>query len=90
MPTADNPTEAGTRGLSANALLDSSWLKGPKSLITPDWPFQPSEEILKIKLKNFDSIEVNIETTANIASVTPSVLTLEWQKYSSYEKHCAL
>ena len=89
--TADNPADAGTRGSSANALLDSPLLKGPKFLITPDWPFQLSEEILKGKLKNFDSIEVNTEpvhqeTTANTASVAFNVLTLEWQKYSSYEK----
>ena len=27
VPTADNPADEGTRGLSANALLDSPWLK---------------------------------------------------------------
>ena len=91
VPTADNPAGASTRGLSANALLNSSWLKGPKILRTPDWSFQPSEEILKTKLKNFDSIEVNTETvyqetTANTASVSPNVLILEWQKYRSCEK----
>ena len=59
VPTADNPADADTRGLSAKALWDSSWLKGPTFLMTPEWPFQPSEEILKTKLKNFDSIEVN-------------------------------
>ena len=91
VPTADNPADAGTRGLPAKSLFDSSWLKGPKFLMTPDWPFQPSEEILKNKLKNYDSNEINVdsvyqETTANTASVTPNVLTLEWQRYSSYEK----
>ena len=83
--TTDNPADAGTRGLSANVLLDSPWLKGPKFLMTPDWLFQLSEEILKVKLKNFDSIEVNTEpvhqeTTANTASVASNVLTFEWQK----------
>ena len=90
VPTADNPADAGTRGLPAKSLFDSSWLKGPKFLMTPDWPFQPSEEILKTKLKNYDSNKnansVYQETTANTASVTPDVLTLEWQRYSSYEK----
>ena len=91
VPTADNPADAGTRGLPAKSLFDSPWLKGPKFLMTPDWPFQPSEEILKNKLKNYDSNEINAdsvyqETTANTASVTPNVLTLEWQRYSSYEK----
>ena len=32
LPTADNPADAGTRGLSANALLDTPWLKGPNFL----------------------------------------------------------
>ena len=46
---------------------------------------------MKTKLKNSDSNEINTnpvhqETTANTASVTPIGLTLEWQKYSSYEK----
>ena len=46
---------------------------------------------MKTKLKNFDFIEVNTEpvyqeTTANTASVASNVLTLEGQKYSSYEK----
>ena len=91
VPTADNPADAGTRGLPANALLNSPWLKGPKFLMSSDWPFQPSEEILKSKMKNFDFIEVNTEpiyqeTTANTASVASNVLTLEWLKYSSYEK----
>ena len=59
--------------------------------MTPDWSFQPSEEILKTKLKNFDSIEVNTdpvyqETAANTESVASNILTLEWQMYRSYEK----
>ena len=91
VPTADKPADAGTRGLPVNALLDRSWIKSPKFLMTPDWPFQPSEDILKNKLKNFDSIEVNTEpvyqeTTANTASSNVNDLPLEWQKYSSYEK----
>ena len=59
VPKADNTADAGTRGLSTNALLDSPWLKAPKFLMTPDWPFQPSEEIMKTKMKNFEFIEVN-------------------------------
>ena len=86
VPTADNPADAGTRGLPVNALLNSPWLKGPKFLMTSDWPFQPSEKILKTKLKNSDPHEVKTEpeTTTNTASVSSNVLTLEWQKYSSY------
>ena len=36
------PTDAGTRGLSANALVDSSWLNGPEFLKMSGWPFKPS------------------------------------------------
>ena len=91
VPTVDNPADAGTRGLSAKTLLESTWLKGPDFLRTSDWPLQPSDEIVKSKLKNFDPDKVPTETkyqetTANTASVVCNALTLEWQKYSSYEK----
>ena len=91
VPTVDNPADAGTRGLSAKALLDSSWLKGPAFLKTSDWPFKPSDEIMKSKLKKLDPDNVLTEpnyqeTTANTANVVFNALTLEWQKYSSYEK----
>ena len=91
VPTVDTPTEAGTRGLSAKALLESSWLKGPAFLKTSEWPFQKSGEILKSKLTKLDPDKVPTETkyqetTANTANVVCNALTLEWQKYSSYEK----
>ena len=92
--TYQQPTTRRTRAhaVCRRTPFDSSWLKGSKFLMTPDWPFQPSEEIWKTKLKNFVSNEVNTEpvyqeTTANSASVSCNVLTLEWQKYSTYEKH---
>ena len=91
VPTVDNPADAGIRGMSAKALLESTWLKGPDFLRTSDWPFQPSEELKKTKLKklNRDKVpcELNYqETTANTANVVFNAVTLEWQKYSSYEK----
>ena len=75
VPIADHLADAGTRGLSANTLFESSWHKDPKFLMIPDWPLQQSEEIWKTKLKNFDSNEENTEpvyqeTTANTASVS--------------------
>ena len=91
VPTIDNPADAGTRGLSAKALLESTWLKSPDFLRTSDWPFKPSDEIMKSKVKKIDHDNVPNEpkyeeTTANIANVVFNALTLEWQKYSSYEK----
>ena len=40
--SADNPADVGTRGLSVKALLQSSWLSGPKFLKTNEWPFKTS------------------------------------------------
>ena len=89
--TVDNPADAGNRGLSAKALLESTWLKGLDFLRTSDWPFQPSDELMKTKLKKLnrdkEPCELNYqETTANTANVVFNALTREWQKYSSYEK----
>ena len=91
VPTIDNPADAGTRGLSAKALLESTWLKGPDFLRTSDWPFKPSDKIMKSKLKKLDPDNVLTEpkyqeTTANTANVVFNALTFEWHKYSSYEK----
>ena len=86
VPTVDNPADAGTRGLSAETLLERSWLKVPVFLRTSDWPFQPSDEIMKTKLKKLDPDKVPTETkyqktTANTASVVFNELTLELQKF---------
>ena len=86
----DNPADAGTRGLSATALPNSIWLKGPDFLKTSDWPFRPSENSsFKVKQRKEASSrekpsfgdETVLNTNAGI-----STSTFEWQKYSSYEK----
>ena len=80
VPTAYNTADAGTRGLSANALLESPWLRGPNFLKTSDWPFQPSKETLKTKLKKTDQAHLEPElqeATTITTSVTPNALTLE-------------
>ena len=91
VPTADNPADAGTRGLSASGLLESSWLKGPDFLRTNDWPFKPADDFLKkIKSCKLDSVlESDLDQTGTVtltATVTTTASTFEWQKYSSYEK----
>ena len=42
VPSADNPADARTRGMSANYLCASSWLKAQIFLCTPDFSFQPN------------------------------------------------
>ena len=52
MATQNNPADAGTRGLSSEALQNSAWLRGPDVLRTSDFPFRPDTEVVSnIKLK---------------------------------------
>ena len=45
LQTSENPADAGTRGLSAQAPSESRWTKVPDFPGIEDWPFQPSTEI---------------------------------------------
>ena len=88
--SSNNPADAGTRGLSANALVESSWLKGPEFLKTPQWPFESTEDFrwkLK-KTKQDSSPSIVTESSTTMVSATQSTIaqTFEWQKYCSYEK----
>ena len=88
--SCDNPADAGTRGLSANSLRESPWLKGPSFLRTHDRPFKPPKEVeIKLKAKKPDtpnSEETSEFETALSATVIGMATTFEWQKYSSYDK----
>ena len=44
--TSDNPADAGTRGMSSEALACSNWLRGPDFLRTIDFPFIPDTSVL--------------------------------------------
>ena len=86
---------AGTRGQPAEALVESTWLKDPTFLRTSDWPFQPSDKTMRSKLKTLDPNKIPTEpkyqeTTAITAKLVSYALTLEWQKYSSYENFLRL
>ena len=80
----DNPANAGTRRLSATALLDSTWLKEPDFLKASDRPFRPSEHLsFKVEQRNDTSTEEKSscgnETVLN-ANAGNSTSTFEWQK----------
>ena len=50
--SGDNPADTGTRGISSEALKESSWVNGPSILRTTDWPFKPDTRVIdKIRLK---------------------------------------
>ena len=89
--SSDNPADAGTRGLSANSLRDSPWLKGPSFLRTHDWPFEPPKDVeIRLKAKKSDLPSSDQETSEFLTALSATVIgiatTFEWQKYSSYEK----
>ena len=92
VPTAHNPADAGTRGMSATDLLNSCWLTGPDFLKTSDFPFKPPEEFRqKVKLNkgahSTEVIETNeYQSTSYSATATEIATTFEWEKYSSYDK----
>ena len=44
--TSDNPADAGTRGMSSEALACSNWLRGPDFLRTTNSPFIPDTSVL--------------------------------------------
>ena len=85
-----NPADAGTRGLSAMSLMDSSWLKGPEFLKSSDWPLKPKEHPqfkVKVKKDTLGAENVSCENEMALsANADSNTSTLEWQKYSSYEK----
>ena len=68
--SSDNPADAGTRGMSAEVLQSSSWVRGPNSLRTKEFPFEPSIEVVNnIKLgivtKETDEIIGRIRNQVN-------------------------
>ena len=97
VPTGDNPADAGTRGMSATALFQSSWLKCPEFLTSPNRPFILCTDVVitTMKARNLargtelmknESHEMMTLT----AHVTINASTFEWQNYSSYEKFLLL
>ena len=86
VPTAHNTADAGIRGMSATALLNSCWLIEPDFLKKSDFPFKPSDNFRhKIKF-NTDAdctevIEIKEYQSSTIsATVTETATTFEWQK----------
>ena len=53
--SSENQTDAGTRGVSAEVLQSSSWMRRPDFLRTKEFPFSPSTEVVK-------NIKLGIET----------------------------
>ena len=87
--SADNPADAGTRGLSTKAHLQSSWLNGPEFLKTDQWPFKPSEDFRqKLKQVKPDPTDELVAESSSMLSENHVAIakTFEWQKFCLYEK----
>ena len=90
--TCDNRADAGTRGMSAEVLQSSSWVRGPDFLRTNQFPFVPNTEVvdninLRVVIKEQDDDSIS----SLAASVTKppkeqSTDLIPFHKFSSYQK----
>ncbi len=90
VPTKDNPADAATRGMSADDLIGSCWLKGPDFLLSPQWPFKPNT-VFKQPLKSGESDDSRDATNfcPQLVSFPASIKSkalIEWNSFSSYQK----
>ena len=90
--SGDNPADTGTRGISSEALKESSWVNGPSILRTTDWPFKPDTRVIdKIRFKGPScDIDICLETSSNFVV---DVLTEKnfpfgkWERFNSIVKY---
>ena len=72
--SGDNPADTGTRGISSEALKESSWVNGPSILRTTDWPLKTDTRVIdKIRLKE-PSCDIDI-CLENSSKIVVDVLT---------------
>ena len=89
--SSNNPADAGTRGMSAEVLQSSSWVRGPDFLRTKEFPFEPSIEVvrnIKLGIVTKETDETNTSLAASVTKSTkvPTPQLIPFDKYSSYQK----
>ena len=89
--SSDNPADAGTRGMSAEVLQSSTWLRSPHFLRTKVFQSDPSTEVVKnIKLgivtKETDEINTSLAASVTKSTTEPPPQLIPFDKYSSYQK----
>ena len=69
--SGDNPADTGTRGISSEALKESSWVNGPSILRKTDWPYKPDTRVIdKIRLKGPScDIDICLENSCFVVDV---------------------
>ena len=89
--TKDNPADAGTRGMSAEILQLSSWVKGPNFLTNSRFPFVPNKEVInniKLGVNQAVTIEDTVSLTTSVKKqMTPVPSLFPFDKFSSYQKY---
>ena len=91
--SGDNPADTGARGISSEALKDSSWVIGPSIVRTTDWLFISHECVIKkIGLKG-PSCDVDncLETSSSFVTEVTSFKHPEhgfnWERFSSFTRY---
>ena len=89
--SSDNPADTGTRGMSAEVLQSSSWVRGPDLLRTKELHLEPSTEVVNnIKLgivtKETDETNTSLATSVTKSTKEPPPPIIPLDKYSSYQK----
>ena len=90
--TGDNPADAGTRGMSAEVLQSSSWVRGPDFLRTKQFPFVPNTDVVdNIKLGVVTKEQDDDSMSSLAASVTnfpkeQRIHLIPFDKFSSSQK----
>ena len=90
--TCDNSADAGTRGMSAEVLQSSSWVRGPDFLRTKRFPFVPNTDVVDIIKLGVATKEQDDDSISSLAaSVTKppkeqSINLIPFDKFSPYKK----
>ena len=70
--SSDNPADAATRGMSAEVLQLSSWVRGPDFLRTKEFPSEPNTDVVKNIKLGIVTKETDDTNTSLAVSVTKS------------------
>ena len=91
--SGNNPADTGTRGVSSEALKDSSWVIGPSILKTTDWPFITDERVInKIRLKGpscdvDNCLETSYSFVTDVTSIKHPKHGFNWERFSSFTRY---
>ena len=92
--TKDNPADVGTRGMSAEILQLSSWVKGPHFLTNSRFPFVPNKDVINnIKLGVNQAVIIEDTVSLHISvkkQTTPVPSLFPFDKFSSYQKYMCI